>query len=392
MPVIHFGEEDMAKAGLGPKKEESEVQRLRKQLASYGDTPAAPDTELQGAQRGDELRNMVSDMGQIMSHAVTGDSGPAISRGTGAASLLARRDSAAKSAAAGRDGLEHKLKAAEGLEDNDPDSDASMLDQELIGKIAPGLAVQIKGMSSAQIRRTYPMLKEALDQNQARSKASAEDTRRLREAKEKRAQQLTDEASRRQYQSGENDKTRQANITAAGVKANAEADKVARESVEGLPVGVELVPGAHPTKEQRQKYAAAEVSREAMRSYISNMRALHKTYGTELTGTGAKLMKQELTKMKLDAKNIAELGALSGPDEALVQSIIAADPTSFMANAKAVFGTDDTGVLLNSLEKWLDDKVGAAAKSYGVRKKATTNALSPEEQAELDGLRKELAQ
>ena len=64
--------------------------------------------------------------------------------------------------------------------------------------------------------------------------------------------------------------------------------------------------------------------------------------GTELYGENATRMNQLLTAIKIEAKNIAELGALSGPDNELMEQLAGVDTTSFGANLKALFGSDNT--------------------------------------------------
>ena len=66
--------------------------------------------------------------------------------------------------------------------------------------------------------------------------------------------------------------------------------------------------------------------------------------------------------MKIEAKNVAELGALSGPDMGLVDAI-ATDPTS----ASSFLG-GNLESNLKGLDDWGESSVRAGSKTYGIRK------------------------
>lgn len=146
-------------------------------------------------------------------------------------------------------------------------------------------------------------------------------------------------------------------------KALDKADKAA----EDIPPGYEVPPDAHPGAESRKKFSGLVASAEKMKGLTRQMRAALK--GTNgLTRTldpkTVTALKQLGTMISIEGKNVAGLGALSGPDMALMDAI-AADPTSIRTNL-----TVDLPRMLDQLDAWGDNSVAAESKTTGIRKKA----------------------
>jgi hypothetical protein len=128
---------------------------------------------------------------------------------------------------------------------------------------------------------------------------------------------------------------------------------------------LQLAPGAEPTADDAKKVKASMASAERLRGLVRELRDLHEKNGTELTGPVATRMGQLMTAIRLEGKNIAELGALSGPDMGLMESLSGSDPSSLSANLKATFGVDNTKSSLDGLEGWANSQLAANEKAYG---------------------------
>jgi len=160
-------------------------------------------------------------------------------------------------------------------------------------------------------------------------------------------------------------------IRAEGEKRDAEkfeADKVkdAAKKTEDVPPEFEVQSGANPSPETRKKFTALVGSSEKMKKLTGRMReALGGTTGLSRTvdpGTVTKL-KQLATMIQIEAKNVAGLGALSGPDMGLMNAI-AKDPTSVWTNL-----TTDLPGMLSGLDSWGDAQVGGESTATGIVRK-----------------------
>lgn len=139
-----------------------------------------------------------------------------------------------------------------------------------------------------------------------------------------------------------------------------------KESKSAVP-GLEVEPGATPTADDAKRVKGVRSAANTLKSYTSQFRELYKRNGGSMTGAAGTNMRQLLTSMQLEAKTIAELGALSGPDQALMERISGANPTSAVGIIRDFFGVDDVGAAVNQLDKWVDTKVAAMNKTYGYR-------------------------
>lgn len=160
---------------------------------------------------------------------------------------------------------------------------------------------------------------------------------------------------------------------AEGFRREDKATDKAEKAKEDIPPGFEVPPDAHPGPEARKKFSALVGSSEKMKGLTQRMRAALK--GT--TGVSRTLdpktvtsLKQLGTQIQIEAKNVAGLGALSGPDMGLMNAI-AADPTSIQANL-----TTDFPKMLDQLDAWGDSQVDGESRATGIRRKAAGNAAT----------------
>ena len=156
---------------------------------------------------------------------------------------------------------------------------------------------------------------------------------------------------------------------AAALKAKA-AEKAAAAAAKGLediPPGYEIQPDGHPGPEAKKKFSALVGSAEKMKGLTQKMRsALAGTSGVSRTMDPKTVtgLKQLATQIQIEAKNVAGLGALSGPDMGLMTAL-ASDPTSIQTNL-----TVDLPKMLEQLDGWGDSQVAGESRATGIRKKA----------------------
>lgn len=155
---------------------------------------------------------------------------------------------------------------------------------------------------------------------------------------------------------------------AARLKAK-DAEKAAgaaAKAMEDIPPGYEIQPDGHPGPEAKRKFSALVGSAEKMKGLTQKMRAaLAGTNGMSRTMDPKTVtgLKQLATQIQIEAKNVAGLGALSGPDMGLMNAL-AADPTSIQANL-----TVDLPKMLEQLDGWGDSQVAGESRATGIRKK-----------------------
>lgn len=146
----------------------------------------------------------------------------------------------------------------------------------------------------------------------------------------------------------------------------------------GTVAGLERDPGTGPgNPEDAKKVKASMVSAEKMGRYVNELRQLHHDNGTELVGATSVRMAQLMKQIQIEAKNIAELGALSGPDYKLMEELSGSDPTSLTAKLKSMFGVDNTETALDGLMQWVNETVGANKKVYGYHDTAEKPSGAP---------------
>lgn len=119
------------------------------------------------------------------------------------------------------------------------------------------------------------------------------------------------------------------------------------------------VAGESPTK-----IKAAEVSATTIKDLVQRLKDLYQKHGAQPIGPAAEEMEQIATMISLEAKGegMAQLGALSGPDQAILFKIQGSKPTQFFRD---VFGLGDPVRSMDSLLFWVDSRLGAVKKAYG---------------------------
>jgi len=202
----------------------------------------------------------------------------------------------------------------------------------------------------------------------AQEQALAAQAQRQHEQQQRKAEKAEDRAYGEAQWKERNAIVSQQQMARARVMSGIQAQQKAADAARGTVVpGMEVAPGAAPTADDAKKVKASLASRQRMDALVSELRALHGKHGTELTGPVATRMGQLVTGIKLEAKNLAELGALAGPDMAIVESLAGADPTSWGSNLKALFGVDHTATALEGIEQWSKSQADANANAYGYR-------------------------
>lgn len=301
------------------------------------------------------------------------------------AALMARRKSESEMAA-------RQAAAKKAAEAKDPNSETARVYRSVLTKFSPGL--QLEGATPEQMEKIAPWLEKFAAENgdtlRAQASAQAKAAEEKKKATEAAAElsswkdvmkkrypasaaeidSLTTMKAANDYQSAlEGDRTRASNERAAQAHAAAaRSDKAAEEVKKGLedvPPGYEVSSGAHPSAESRKKFAALVTSGEKMKGLTQQMReAMEGTSSFSRVmdpGTRSKL-KQIATQMQIEAKNVAELGALSGPDQKLMEAM-AADPTGFWNNLTIDFPT-----MLGQLDKWSENTIAAGSHGTGIVK------------------------
>jgi hypothetical protein len=162
--------------------------------------------------------------------------------------------------------------------------------------------------------------------------------------------------------------------------SQAARDRKAQERQDALTVpGAEVVPGAKPSAKDAEAVKGVLQSAGRLRGAIGELRGLHQKHGAslaKLSGAAGVNLRQAITGIQLEAKNIAELGALSGPDQGLMEALAGGDPTSIEAAAKSFFGVDSTPAAMDGLERWMNTQVAATLEARGYR--ALPSAKSPQ--------------
>lgn len=158
---------------------------------------------------------------------------------------------------------------------------------------------------------------------------------------------------------------RAAGAAAAQRKAAAAEEKSGKKSTEGLPVDWEVVEGANPTKQQNQDFGKVESTDRRVNGLIARVREGLKESGAGrvLPGPARASLEQLATMLQIEGKDVAGLGALSGPDMALMNSIVA-NPTSMDSFVK------DIPRSLDNVQFWSNNRVKSLAESTGYRRKA----------------------
>jgi hypothetical protein len=133
------------------------------------------------------------------------------------------------------------------------------------------------------------------------------------------------------------------------------------------------VAGSAPNADDAKKLKTAVTSRNNLIPMIAKYKKLVKKYGSEMGGAGDVQLNNLRSQIVVELKNISELGALSGPDQGILDAQLY-DPTSFAANARDSSplrfwssATDLTNLSLENLKENIDNRVKAASQSIGFK-------------------------
>lgn len=174
----------------------------------------------------------------------------------------------------------------------------------------------------------------------------------------------------------------------AAMRAEKEKEKATKGTV--IP-GYEIAPDAAPTPDDAKKVKASLASATRLKGDAAELRRLYRQHGTKLTGPVATRMGQLATSIALEAKTVAELGALTGPDLDLVNKLSASDPASLMSNVKDLFGMDETETGLDGLVRWADQTVESNLQTFGyVRSPTSASGTSAPPSAAPHGMKSSL--
>lgn len=260
----------------------------------------------------------------------------------------------------------------------DPNSPASIRMRATIKAALPNVPdAVLSGITAADAGSIFEKLKEGAklsSESEARRLARQESAQRF--TAEMDARRMEREAAERHF-AAQLAETRASRLASAdlqrelakmGAKERAALKEEERTKGTIIP-GLEAVPGAQPTAEDAKKVKASIAARERVNANVDELMKLYNEHGTEMTGPVAVRMGQLITAIKLEGKNLAELGALSGPDVNLMESIVGVDPTSFMSNIKGMAGMDTTRQAMEGVRKWAGTQAGANVKAYGYQPK-----------------------
>lgn len=227
-----------------------------------------------------------------------------------------------------------------------------------------------KGALDSERTGAYLAATKAQQERAAGAQAlQAEREGRMADAEKFRQESARLEAERKTLESERDQKNKDREF---GLKEKAEAKKKDKSKAgpkgapRGFPAGWELEGNTTPTPKQGEEFEGLVYSSEKMKSMTAEMKKLLAEAGASgraIPGPMQSRLKQLATEIMIDGKEVAKLGALSGPDMGLMQSI-AADPTVAGSIMK------DMPALLDGLALWGEKSVSAKAKSLGARRKA----------------------
>lgn len=210
---------------------------------------------------------------------------------------------------------------------------------------------------------------EQFSDKEKTEKALAADKEKQKELQAFQAGQQALEAGQKQKQfedtqklerekMAQNERLKQMELSAKRI----EAQEKAAEGVKGTIVpGFILTQGSKPTAEDAKQVKAANASAAKLRLKAEQLKDLIKQHGTEAFGATAKEMKQLVTDLQFQVKNMQQLGQLSGSDIKMTEDLIP-DPTA----GNSVFYSNDSYLnLLTKLQKSALEDLNSVASAYG---------------------------
>ena len=137
----------------------------------------------------------------------------------------------------------------------------------------------------------------------------------------------------------------------------------------GIPDGWEVNPASPPTEPMKGVFAKLVYDDHNIKGLTAKMKRLvdQASVRGRLDPTQNEEIKQTAGMLDMAVKEVPKLGALSGPDMAIIRAI-SVDPTNFASLVK------DQGKLLTGIDDWMGLSVAAGEKAYGFRKRAAKPA------------------
>jgi hypothetical protein len=143
--------------------------------------------------------------------------------------------------------------------------------------------------------------------------------------------------------------------------------------------GYELVEGAMPKAEEAMKLRAAQANKNTIEKSTKRLLDLYGKYGTQtLPGAVRSEMEALIRDLQLTAKNedLYKLGVLTGPDLALLESIIPM-PTGAKASALDFFGAEAVPVKLRTFLGQVGNRFDSSVRASGYRKRGSAPPAAP---------------
>jgi hypothetical protein len=251
---------------------------------------------------------------------------------------------------------------------NDPNSPDSKTLQDAVRARYPGVSEEeLRAITPANFKEWRISLDAKSGDKTRRDLSGAT----LGEQQARRRQDADQFAKRYGLDLDKFDQDKQEFLAELAAKEREAADKKAAKEAEVSVPGLEVVPGETPTPKDAETLKSIMSANGELKRSVKDLRALHQKYGTEMGGKGGVPMRQTMTAIKLAAKTIADLGALSGPDQGLMEDLAGGDPTTIEASAKAFFGVDNTADAMAQLERWAENRISAALEARGYRVRTT---------------------
>ena len=257
--------------------------------------------------------------------------------------------------------------------DADPSSMQSQKARESIKTFFSGMQLPagFDNWSAADISRwaksgdlsRLQLAKAASEERAAKSAASNERLSDL-DARHERERAENNEWRKTQHADAQANAAAGRAIAARGLEAK--ASEAASKKSEDVPPEYEIAPDGNPSADSRKKFTALVTSQRKLKNLTAQMRKEMEGVGTlDKLAPGQKRdrLNQLATQIGIEGKNVAELGALSGPDMDLMNAMVK-NPTS----AINVFSNMASN--MDGLDSWADESVKAGEAAYGIRKKA----------------------
>lgn len=339
-----------------------------------GAPQAAPqpqgDAELERAQKLADLDRTTSHIGGVIDRGArlsigAPTDGEVFARGEANADtrirdLMQKRDALRQRSEDAQKTLEQGRTNALYDEDSDVSKRATMLAHAL-KLVPPGTKITASQWGALQGGAGIEAQREAAAANNKLAEAQLKDTSQRGWAELR--SHASDAAANRDLQRYIHQSDKAADYQRALMEAEAKKREKAGEAA-GAPVAPGYVRGDIPLKDQElEKFRAAVDARDDVKGSVAALKALYKDNGAQVFGDTRAKYDSLGSNIRLKLKNLAELGALSGSDLALMDAQIPE-----VGGVGGYFtGTDTTNAKLDQLSTNLDNSVDSKAHALGLR-------------------------